>query len=89
MLDHRDNSGRVVWATWHEFRADARAEAFSEEEFSEEDRQRFNLDSDDDKSARIKGGRFNDQTYIGDDTGRTQEGGTAEERDIRNQPGRG
>lgn len=89
MIDHRDNSGRVVWGEWHDFRQEARETAFSEEEFSEADRQLYNLDEDDPLSARIKGGRYNDETYIGDDMGVSDAGGTPEERDLRNQPGRG
>lgn len=87
MLHERDNSGRVTRGEWHRFRQDARETAFSEEEFSRKERERYNLDKDDELSADITG-ETNDETYVGDDTSVEPAGGSAEEQDLRNVPGR-
>lgn len=83
----RDNSGRVVDRAWHEFRDRARRTAFDPSEFSSIERERYNLDDDDEISADIDG-EMNDETYVGDDTSVVPHGGTREDRDLRNLPGR-
>lgn len=83
----RNNSERVVARDWHRFRRIARETAFDPTQFSDIEREEYNLDDDDELSARITG-EHNDETYIGDDTSVEPLGGTDEERDLRNVPGR-
>lgn len=64
MIHERSNEGRVIDLDWHEFRRIARRTAFSPEEFSEQERERYNLDDDDPLSARITG-EENPDTYSG------------------------
>lgn len=67
MLHHRGNEGKPVSGDWHEFRARARREAFSPEEFSEIERTQYDLDDDDERSANITG-EDNPDTYRGQNT---------------------
>lgn len=86
MIPSKGNSGRVVDADWHQFREHARNEAFSPIEFSDKERERFNLNSDDPLYPANIDGSETDETYTGDDTG---VGPVVERRDLRNLPGRG
>lgn len=80
MFSARDTAARPVDADWHEFRARARREAFSPEEFDDIDRERFDLDDDAERSARITG-EENPDTYRGVGSGLDPQG-----RDIREDP---
>jgi len=68
MIHERGNSGKQASQDWLEFRAMARETAFSPEEFSEQERTRYNLDSDDRLApARITGANSPD-SYNGADS---------------------
>lgn len=72
MTQHQfGNSGRYVSADWHEFRENARREAFSEEEFDPIQRERYDLDD-----AGITG-EANPETY------QTERFGPANDTDRR------
>lgn len=78
------NNSKVVDPSWHEFRAKARRNAFSPEEFSPAERARYNLDSDDPVSPAGITGQDNPDTYTGESVGP----GPSSDRDIRSQPWR-
>lgn len=80
MMHQRSNGGRGVHAEWHEFRDEARRTAFSAEEFSEIDQERYDLDT-----AGITG-EDNPETYQGD--GALIETALTAEGDLRDQDGR-
>jgi len=69
MYSAKSNAAKPADASWHEFRKRARREAFSPEEFSDAERVRFNLDSDDRLSPAGITGEANPQSYDGSDPG--------------------
>jgi len=60
VMFERSRGSRAVSTDWHEFRLNARRNAYSKEEFSDEENIRYNLDT-----ARITG-RENPDTYTVD-----------------------
>jgi len=72
------NNSKVTATEWHRFRREARTEAFSEEEFSDAERVRFNLNPDGPFPAGVTG-EDTDATYIDDNPGP----GESPETDIR------
>ncbi len=83
MLHHRANEGRVVDREWLEFRQRALREAYSEEEFSDLERERYNLDPDDDWQPLHITGEQHPETYRGEETDREERDTTT---DLRDQP---
>ena len=68
MIHERSNEGKVTDPKWRAFREMARRTAFSPEEFSPEERVRYNLDDDDRVApARITGAN-NPDSYNGADS---------------------
>lgn len=61
------NNSKVTDPEWHRFRDRARNEAFSPEEFTEAERVRYNLDSDDALAPAGITGEDTDATYVGDE----------------------
>jgi len=57
MMFKRGESAKPVWTDWHEFRENARKTAYSEDEFGEVDKVKYDLDT-----ADITG-RDNPRTY--------------------------
>lgn len=82
MIHHRANEGRVVDPTWHNFRARAHRTAFSEEEFSDNDRERYNLDPDDAWAPMHITGEQNPETYRGEETDIGPRDTTTDSRDL-------
>lgn len=87
MRHHRANDGRPLDPEWHEFREQARRTAFSSEEFSDQERERFDLDDDAERSAGITG-EDNPDSYEGEDTRVEDIDGTVDPNDIREGPTR-
>lgn len=77
MLSHRGENGKAVWEEWHRFRSFARRNAFSENEFSEIEQNRFDLDT-----ARITGAD-NPKTFRTEPPLDPEVPGVAKSRDIR------
>lgn len=79
-----ENNSKVAWPEWHGRRQEARRTAYSPEEFSDIERTRFNLDSDDRLSPAGITGEYNPETYEGSNPGP----GPTDDEDIRDQPTR-
>lgn len=45
MVQHERGNGKFVWSSWHRRRQEARETAMSEEEFSEQEQNAFDLDT--------------------------------------------